>query len=125
MIYERLRVILLEEPTGSLRFFFGLGAIGYSMAMPAFSGYPMYALALHLFPEWLWAAGFAANGAALVIGAICNRPSRYMYLLEGVLGVAVWLAMGITTAMAQGMPGPTFFASFISIWIFVRYPSWK
>lgn len=125
MIWERLRVILLEEPTGALRFFFGLGAVGYSLAMPAFADYPMYALSVELAPMWVWSALFAANGTALIIGSISNKPSRLMHFLEAVIGMAVWLGMGITTSLAQGVPGPTFFASIISVWLYVRYPSWK
>lgn len=125
MIIERLRHILLEEPTGALRFFFGLGALGYSMAMPAFADYTMYSLALSIVPAWVWSAAFAANGSALIYGSITNRPSRTMHFLEAVLGVIVWLGMGVTTSMAQGMPGPTFFASLIAVWLYVRYPAWK
>lgn len=125
MIIDRLRHILLEEPTGALRFFFGLGAVGYAFAMPNFSDYPMYQLALSVLPAWVWSAAFAANGSALIYGSLTNKPSRLMHFLEAVLGVTVWLGMGVTTAMAQGVPGPTFFASLIAVWLYVRYPSWK
>lgn len=125
MIFERLQTIFLEESTGALRFFFGLGALGYAFAMPNFGDYPMYQMAMSLLPAWVWSAAFAANGSALIAGAICNKPSRLMHFLEAVLGVAVWLGMGVTTALSQGVPGPTFFASLISVWLYVRYPSWK
>lgn len=125
MIFERLRVILLEQPTGALRFFFGFGSIGYAIAMPSFGGYPMYSVALSMFPVWVWALLFAVNGVALVWGAIYGQPSRLMHFLEAVVGVTVWLGMGITTSLAQGVPGPTFFASLISVWLYVRYPAWK
>lgn len=125
MIFSRLRHLLLEESTGPLRFFFGWGSIGYALSMPQFVDYPMYHIALEWLPAWLWSAAFAINGTALIVGALHNNPSRMMYLLEGILGATVWLTLGISTAMAQGMPGPTFFASFIAVWIFVRYPEWK
>lgn len=125
MISDRLKHILLEEPTGALRFFFGFGAIGYALALPGFEGYPMYSLAFHWLGVWWWCAGFAINGVALVVGSLTNKPGLLMYYLEGILGLAVWLMMGLATALAQGMPGPTFFASFIAIWIYVRYPEWK
>lgn len=125
MSMDRLRQILLEEPTGSIRFFFGLSAIGYALAIPAFFDYPMYIIAFQVAPAWVWSAAFAANGAALVIGAMSNNPSRHMHALEAVLGVLVWLGMGVTTSLAQGMPGPTFFASLIAVWLYVRYPAWK
>lgn len=125
MIFERLRRILLEEPTGPLRFFFGFGAIGYSLVLPEFATYPMYRLAFEWANPWVWTVAFAVNGWAMVTGALLSNPSRIMYLLEAVLGVACWVGLGVATSLAQGMPGPTFFASFIAVWLYVRYPEWN
>lgn len=125
MIFKRLRKILLEEPTGPLRFFFGLGAIGYALVLPGFETYPMYAMAFAWLNPWIWSVAFMINGVALVAGALHNKPSLLMYILEAILGLTCWLSLGIATALSQGMPGPTFFASIISVWLYVRYPEWK
>lgn len=124
-LFERLRVILLEEPTGNVRFFFGLISIGYAMFLPSTVGHYMYRLAFEWVNPWLWCTGFMVSGIALVVGSIQGRPSRTMFVLEGVLSGIVWGGMGLATTLSQGMPGPTLFACFIAGWIFVRYPAWK
>lgn len=125
IFFERLRVVLLEEPTGNVRFFFGLIAIGYGFVIPGFSAHPMYAMSMEWFNPWIWTAAFMISGIALVWGALSSKPTRLGFILEGVLSWVAWFLLGLTTAVSQGMPGPTFFASLIAGWILVRYPTWK
>lgn len=122
---SRLRQILLCDPTGNVRFFFGLITIGYAVFMPQAGPNPVYQVALQWVSPFAWSALFAINGVALVYGSLTNRPSRIMYCLEGWLGVSSWMTLGIATAIAQGMPGPTLFLAFIAGWVLVRYPEWK
>lgn len=122
---NRLQQILLKDPTGNVRFFFGFLSIGYGLFMPQVEGHYMYRLALQWINPFAWSAALLINGAALIWGAMTNRPSRIMYLLEGWLGAAVWLMLGLATSLSQGVPGPTMAASFVAGWILVRYPEWK
>lgn len=122
---SRLQQILLKDPTGNVRFFFALVTIGYGMFIPQVEGHYMYRLALDWVPSNVWSMVLIINGTALMWGSISNRPSLLLYVLEGWLGAAAWLTLGIATSLAQGMPGPTMFAAFIAGWILVRYPEWK
>lgn len=124
-VFSRLQQILLKDPTGNVRFFFGIVTFGYAIFIPQTAGHYMYGLALQWFPPCVWGALLGINGIALIYGSITNRPSRTMYLLEGWLGALAWGILGLATSLAQGMPGPTMFAAFIAGWILVRYPEWK
>jgi len=125
LVFERLRSVLLEDPTGNVRLFFGLITIGYSLFIPQTVGHFMYQLAVEWVNPWIWAIAFMTNGIALVYGAISNKPSLTGFILEGWLGLASWGTMGVATSLSQGIPGPTFCAAFIAVWIFVRYPKWR
>lgn len=125
LVFERLRSVLLEDPTGNVRLFFGAITVGYALFIPNTVGHFMYQLANEWINPWVWASAFMVNGISLMFGAITNRPSLTGFVLEGWLGLFTWGTMGLATALSQGVPGPTFFAAFIAIWIFVRYPRWK
>lgn len=123
--FARLRQILLEDPTANVRFFFGLVTIGYALFIPHTVSHAMYDMANSLLHPLVWCAIFLINGICLVWGSVHNKPGPAMFVLEGLLGAVAWLVLGVATAISQGMPGPTFFASFIAVWVFVRYPTWR
>lgn len=125
MMRERLRAILSESDPTAVKFFFGLVTIGYSIFIPQAIGHYMYRLAFEWINPWVWVVALMVNGIALVMGALYDRPTRLSFILEGVLGGAAWGALGVATAASQGVPGPTFFAMFIAIWIGGRHKPWK
>lgn len=121
----RLRYVFLESETVAVRAFFATITLGYALFMPHAAETPQYEVALMLMPAWVWSVGFALNGSALLYGVMTRKSGKFLLALEGMLGVVVWLTMGIATAVASGTVGPTMMASFIAIWIYVRYPEWK
>ncbi len=123
--WDRLRYVILESETVAVRAFFGLISIGYAIFMLSIEGHTEYNIALAIFPNWLWAAGFLIHGISVWYGIVAQKANLALLILEGFLGAGIWIGLGICTSAAQGLPGPTLMASSIAIWQFVRYPRWK
>lgn len=122
---DRLSYVFLKSETVAVRAFFGIMSLLYGIFIPQTEGQFEYAVALQWFPAWLWSAAMVTNGLAIFVGVLTQRYNLVLLLLEGALGMAAWLTLGVATSISQGVPGPTFAAAFVAIWIFVRYPSWK
>jgi hypothetical protein len=116
----------MGSETLALRFWFGLVSIGFAafLLFEAVSHWE-YAVSFSFMPHWAWATLFAINGAALLLGAITKRYSKVHLLVEGGLGVFLWVAMGITSMISQGTPGAITMSMFISVWLCIRYPTWN
>lgn len=124
-VLSRLRYVFLESETVAVRAFFGILSFCYGLYIPHTVYFEEYGSALLWMPAWMWAAMFHVHSVSLWCGILFKKHNAVMLALEGVLGVFVWVALGLATTMAQGMPGPTLAASPVAIWILVRYPTWK
>lgn len=124
-LLDRLCYVFLRSETVAVRAFFGILSFAYGLYIPHTIYFAEYGSALLWMPAWLWALLFHAHSAALWFGIFTRKFNAVMLALEGVLGVFVWVALGLATTMAQGIPGPTLAATPVAIWILVRYPTWK
>lgn len=66
---------------------------------------------------------FSVYACAVFYGACTGRFSFILLLIEGFLGVYLWMGVGIADALGQGAPGPTFFAGLIALFLLARYPT--
>ena len=121
----KLRYIFIESETIAVRFWYGLITLAYGFFMPVVSLHRDFVVATLLAPAWAWSIIFIINGIAILYGVLTHKKSRTNMLIEGALGTFCWITIGVTVSMAQGFPGPTFMASLVSLWLLVRYPTWK
>jgi hypothetical protein len=122
---RNIKYIFTESETIAVRFWFGLITLGYGFYLPTVNLKSDFVLAIMLMPAWLWGILFGINGIATIYGTLTSKKSRINMLVECVLGTFCWITIGVTVSMAQGIPGPTLMASMVSLWLLVRYPTWK
>lgn len=124
---NRMHFIIFEEQSTTTRLFFGfvtfLFGIFFFNVSPTYWATGEYAYMMKLAPWWLWGTGFLVNGIAVMIGAYTNKYSKPQLLLEGVLGVVVWIGSAYAVVVSQNTIGAHVAAGLIAFWIYVRYPT--
>lgn len=123
----RMHFIIFEEQSTTTRMFFGLATFLFGVfflnASSTYWSHGEYAFMMKLAPYWLWGTGFLINGAAVMIGAYTNKYSKPQLMLEGVLGVVVWIGSAYAVVVSQNTIGAHVAAGLIAFWIYVRYPT--
>lgn len=74
-------------------------------------------------PPWIWGMGFIISGGAMLYGLLTSTYSKLLLLLEGTLGVAVWVGSAYAVVVTQHSPGAQVIGGFIALWIYARYPT--
>lgn len=124
---NRMDYILFKDQSTTTRLWFGLSSFLFGwfffLSETVHSGLSEYALMLQLAPDWVWALGFWIHGSALMYGAYTNVYSKTQLMLEGTLGVVVWVGSAYAVTVTQGALGAHFAGALIAFWIYVRYPT--
>lgn len=124
---ERLERILFKDQSTTTRFWFGIVTVFFgffiSMSHTVDNPHSEYTLMLKLAPPWLWAMAYFLNGAAYIYGAYTNRYSKVQLMLEGTLGVVVWVGSAYAVSITQGVIGAHAGGALIAFWLYVRYPT--
>ena len=117
---------LVSDDTIQLRFFFAIVSFGWVSYIlsdrAAFALHHPYVVEYMTTPEKLGTLFFTYS-CALMYGAITGRFSFILLLIEGYLGVFLWMGVGIADWVQQGAPGPAFFAGLIAAFLLARYPT--
>ncbi len=74
---------------------------------------------------YLWALLFVLVGCVTIYGAVTCRYSKATLVVEGLLGVALWSAVSISSSISQGSIGAVTIAGVVSVFLLVRYPAWR
>lgn len=123
---NHFKELMLVGSTQMLRLWFGITACFFAIFITSESALtnPEYALGFAIVPQVYWAIAFMVNGAVLIYGAITSKYSKIGLILEGILGTALWAAVGITVMISQGSLGAVTIATFLSVYLLIRYPTW-
>lgn len=117
---------LVSDNTIQLRVFFSLVSFGWVSYIlsdkAAFADHHPYVVEYMSAPEKL-ATLFLVYSCAIMYGAATGRFSFILLLIEGYLGVFLWMGVGIADWVQQGAPGPAFFAGLIAAFLLARYPT--
>lgn len=124
---NRMEHILFIEQSTTTRLWFGIVTVlfGTFMALSheVENNHSEYVLMLQLAPHWLWAWAYIVNGCAYIFGAYTNKYSKLQLMLEGTLGVTVWVGSAYAVSVAQGVIGAHAGGALIAFWLYVRYPT--
>ena len=117
--------LLLTGPTDLLRLWFGLASIGFSFWILSDRNYPIeHAMTLAIASTEAQMVLFFIHGAAMLYGVTTGTYNRLLLILEGVLGIFLWVGIGASEAVHQGSPGPMLIAGGgIALFLLVRYPT--
>lgn len=124
---KRMEFILFVDQSTTTRLWFGIVTmlfglfISFSHAVD--NAHSEYTLMLQLAPSWLWAFAYFTNGAAYIYGAYTNEYSKLQLMLEGTLGVVVWVGSAYAVSVTQGVIGAHAGGALIAFWLYVRYPT--
>ncbi len=122
---KNLQRLLLTGDTAVLRFWFGFAAIGYAaFALGGMNGHYEYSVTMQVMSKWAWATVFSIVGCVTIYSAVTSKYNRCTLIFEGFLGVGVWTAMSISSAISQGSIGAVTIAAVVSVFLLVRYPTW-
>lgn len=121
---NRLVYILLHEDTTLLRLFFGLASILMGMTIGFDEDFKYFhETSLKIAHQWGWSAMFCMQGTALVYGSITSRFSRWLLLIEGMVGVFVWAAFAWVDFIDHGGVTPVAIGAAMAFLLLVRYPT--
>lgn len=119
-----VRMLLIGE-TILLRFWFALASFGFSLWIYFDETY----IINHHVASEMTAPGaqvilFFLHGCATLYGALTGRFSQILLILEGLLGVFLWVGIGGAEMVQQGIPGPMLVAGGgIALFLLMRYPT--
>lgn len=127
MIREMLQsfvTMFLTADTRLMRFWFALCSLGYANWVFFDEFYPILHPSITKFVDigvlpWL----FLTHAAVSIYSVLREKTNTQFLFLEGVLGVFLWLATGIAETTDQGSLGPNLIASFMAIYLLIRYPT--
>ena len=125
--YLRMDFILFKDQSTTSRLWFGfvtfMFGFFFALAPTVHNELSEYQLMMKLAPDWVWALGYWINGAALMHGAYTNRYSKLKLMLEGTLGVVIWVGSAYAVTVTQGSIGAHAAGAMVAFWIYVRYPT--
>jgi hypothetical protein len=116
--------MFLTADTRLMRFWFALCSIGYANWVFFDDHYSVLHPSINNFVDvqmlpWL----FLTHACVSIYSVLSEKTNTYFLFLEGVLGVFLWLVTGISETTDQGSLGPNLIASFMAIYLLVRYPT--
>lgn len=124
---NRMNFILFIERSTNSRMLFGavtwMFGWFFAFSHTVHSDLSEYVLMMKLAPDWLWAIGYWLNGSAVMYGAYTNKYSKLQLMLEGTLGVVVWVGSAYAVSVTQGVIGAHAGGALIAFWLYVRYPT--
>lgn len=124
---NELKILLLIGPTQMLRLWFGLMTclFAFFISSRTASVELEFSLTFELLPQLAWSALLVLVGSTLIYGAVTSRYSKLGLALEGILGTAVWAAIGITGMISQGSLGAVTIGILLNMFLLIRYPIWQ
>ena len=117
-----LWMLLLGE-TRQVRFWFSIVsfAFGIETFSPTFvEGNPLLML---LASDEVWRLAFFVHATAVMYGVITKQYNRWLLILEGMLGTAIYVSLGLADILFWQHPSPTLFCSLVAMYLLIRYPT--
>ena len=123
-ISNRLLSLLLFGDTAMLRFFFALTSVGWGvwvLSDPTFAA--QHAMTIAFVPLPQLGILFITHACAVFYGIWTHRYNVILLFIEGLLGVFLWVGVGLAEAKGQGALGPTLFGGIAAMFLLIRYPT--
>lgn len=118
-------VLLFTADTKLLRFWFALASLAYATWLVLDPNYSViHPLSVQVAPAEALAILCCIHGVSMLYGVFTGYYSTVLLFLEAILGVFLWVGLGIAHAYEQGTPGPMLIAGGgISLFLLIRYPT--
>ena len=124
IIRSRVASLLLTGETSVLRFWFALCSFGCATAIFFDDNYAAtHDYTLQLASIHVQGLLFLLHASAMMYGVMTRKYNSALLLLEGVLGVSLWMGFGMVEAIAKEAVGPLLIGGVVAFYLLLRYPT--
>ena len=115
--------MLLVGETRQVRFWFAIVSFMFGLETISTGFVEGNPLLLALATDEIWRMAFFLHGVSVMYGVITKQYSKPLLLIEGVLGTAMYGALGIGDLLYFHTASPTIFCSVVAMYLLIRYPT--